>query len=133
MNKKDLEEFLQEHFELYQKPESWFRKAVKLRNAASRLYVSLESDLSNYDAAISNARAKLESSGDTHAEIDCEEPDLMPVYLLHGYALENALKAILIYRNPGLIGTHKLSKTLMARARSYRASTRDFAVGSPSR
>jgi hypothetical protein len=56
-----------------------------------------------YETALGEARLLLDTSDADRAEVKCEEPNLLPVYLLHGYAIENALKAILIHRDPNLI------------------------------
>jgi hypothetical protein len=39
---------------------------------------------------------------DNRAEILADEPDVMPVYLLHGHAIENVPKYLLIHRYPKL-------------------------------
>lgn len=46
------------------------------------------------------------------AEIECDDPSVFPIFLSYGYALENGFKAIIIDRDPSLIGREKISDKL---------------------
>jgi hypothetical protein len=108
----DLERFLQNNFEFYQRPEHWFRQAVDLHETALNLSLSLRAWAEHYEAALRAAHLSLETSEHETAEVECEEPNLLPAYLLHGYAIENAFKAVLIYREPSLIRPKDLAKKI---------------------
>lgn len=108
----DLAHFLRQHFEFYQQPKSWYQKAVTLRAAASTLYASMADDLDRYENALQEAQEKLSSSADGQVEIEHDAPDVLPFYLLSGYAIENLLKAVMVYRSPSLINADHLSSKL---------------------
>ena len=108
----DIADFLRKNFEFFQRPEHWYRKAVDLRNSASILFDAVRPNIEHYEAALSVAQNMLEFSSAETADVDCDAPNILPIYMLHGYALENILKAVIIYSKPELIASDKLSEVV---------------------
>jgi len=104
------DEFLTSNFEYFQQPEHWHDKARSLRRSARAVYKLLLSDIRRYDRATCVALRKLKHR--RSAPILCNAPDVLPVFVLYGSALENALKGLLVSKDRRLIGSDRLSTKL---------------------
>lgn len=107
-----LEEFLKQNFEAFQRPRSWYVKARDLFKSAGVLASEERALVLRYETALRVASEKLSEGDVEHAEIECDEPNVFPIFLLYGYALENGLKAIIVDRDPSLIGREKVSEKI---------------------
>ena len=108
----NLDEFLRQNFMAMQRPKFWLEKARELMEAASTLANHERAAMERYIAAQDVASAKLDSTGAEQVDVECNEPNIFPIFLLYGYALENGFKAILIHDNPSLIGRDKIAGEL---------------------
>ncbi|GMO45010.1 MULTISPECIES: hypothetical protein [unclassified Bradyrhizobium] len=104
-----LDDFLKQNFEAFQHPRFWFAKAHDLFKSAGMLASEERALVLRYETALIVASEKLDNSDVEHAEIECDEPNVFPIFLLYGYALENGLKAIIVDRDPSLIGREKIA------------------------
>ncbi len=104
----DHTEFLEKNFEHLQSPQSWYSKGLNLRRSARYLYKATLPDIRRYEAARRRASRLLERSNKEFVTIRCREPEVLPIIALHGLALENVFKAVIVNRSPELI----LSKTM---------------------
>lgn len=91
-NKRFVEEFANPH--------SWFMMANELHEQATEIY-----ERRNRSAITTQTNAKGEIVRRTRA-ID------KSVFLLGGFALENAIKAFLVYENPSWVSNGRLSRSL---------------------
>lgn len=99
----NVDEFIKANFDHYRQAGHWHWKALSLRRSAALLYSSMKPEIDRYVAALEDAHSRLDESGGNLELIMADEPDLMCVYLLHGYSIENILKALLIHQNPKLL------------------------------
>jgi hypothetical protein len=105
----DLSEFLRENFEYYQHARHWYSKAIDLRKSSEVLAAEILPQVDAYEAAVLCAEEQLDKTSSSSAEIKCDEPNVLPIYLLYGYALENAFKAVIISKDPSLIRAEKIA------------------------
>lgn len=108
----NLDEFFGQYFECLQRPEFWFGKATQLRRSARYLYKATLADIRRYEAARKIASRRLSNSNRQIVAIRCREPEVLPIFMLHGLSLENAFKALLVSRDPNLISSKKISPKL---------------------
>lgn len=104
------EQFLQKNYQYLQEPHHWRDKAVSLRAMANALYGKALPDLRLYEKARKVALKALKHR--RVVTVKAVEPDILPAIALYGAALENAFKALMVSKNPALIGAHKLSGKL---------------------
>ena len=83
-----------------------------------------------YDDAVKHAQGIAFSEGnDTgHAEIKARTPNYPPAQVLYAYAIENALKGLIVAKNPHLIDGDRLNKTLHSHDLRSLADTATFQV-----
>lgn len=109
----NLNEFLRDNFRAFQQPQFWLDKAVNLRRSARTLYTATRPDIRRYEAAWREASKKIDLSDKKTVPIKCREPEVLPIFLLYGFALENALKALIVSRDATLIDPNRISKKLL--------------------
>jgi hypothetical protein len=107
------EKFLENHFKWYQAPHHWYAKAFELRRSARALYKALLPGLRRHEQAAKRAKRVLDQGVRQVVAIRSHSPDVRPVYMLYGFALENLLKGLLIARTPHLISERSLSKRIV--------------------
>jgi hypothetical protein len=100
--------FLQQNFRHYQAWYHWFGKAQKLKRAALILYQADLPELRLYDAAYKKALEEIGEEG--KAPVRHPHPDMLPAFSLFGSALESIFKGLMVSKDPGLIGAHRLSE-----------------------
>ncbi|MET4323597.1 hypothetical protein [Bradyrhizobium sp. RT5a] len=108
----DISEFLEKNYQFFQQPEHWWEKAIELRRAARNLYRATLPDIRRYESACKKAANKFLKSTRDEALIKCREPQVLPVFMLHGMSLENAFKALIVCRNSKLVGSNKILRDL---------------------
>jgi hypothetical protein len=107
-----LEKFIEDQFVASQDPKFWWRKANNLRRVARTLYRATIPDIRRYNLARQTALKRLARRGRKTAVVRCREPEITPIFMLHGFALENAFKAVVIHQERSLISRKKLSDKL---------------------
>jgi hypothetical protein len=110
MAQQSDEQFLQEHYQWFQKSDHWHDKALSLRAMANALYSKALPGLRRYEKARKAAQKELRDR--SVVPIKAVEPDILPAIALYGAALENALKGLMVSQEPTLIGARKLSPKL---------------------
>jgi hypothetical protein len=101
-----------------QVPTVWLNSADQLRHAAEIILVDQTSREIAYfqavDVAGKEAVGLAIAAPDGKATVEIKEPapNYLPGQLLYAFALENLLKAILCFKNPGWMNESKLSKKL---------------------
>jgi hypothetical protein len=105
-------------FKWAQTPVMWFLNAQSLRDAAEIILGDQSKREKPYleaaDKAGKEAQAAAFTSSDglAQAEIACESPNYGPAQLLYAFAMENALKGLIVIQNPGLIASPEISKSI---------------------
>jgi hypothetical protein len=107
---KEEDSFLRQHFKYYQEWDHWLEKAKKLKRASLILYNADLPDLQLYDQAYKKALEEIGEEG--KAPVRHRHPDMLPAFSMFGSALENLFKAVMVYKDPGLISADKLSQDL---------------------
>src|SRR5262245_58073328 len=106
---------LQALFQAAQKPSAWFMTAEHLRDAAEIILRDQVAQQTLYLQAVwrasgeARAAAAIAPDGSASAEINCESPNYLPAQLLYAFAIENALKGLIITENPTLLSRTKIS------------------------
>jgi hypothetical protein len=112
----------------------WLYCAERLRGAAETILADqLKQEVPYFqavDAAHTEAIVKAQDApdGSASAEIHCQPPNYLPAQLLYAFALENALKGLILARNPGLISPQNLSKRIKSHDLIELAKDAGFAV-----
>jgi hypothetical protein len=75
------------------------------------------------------AKACAIPNGSGSAEIQCIPPNYLPGQMLCAFALENALKGLMIANDPSLAGDTKLNQLIMNHDLAKLAKEGNFAVG----
>jgi len=104
----ELEVFRRACFQAAQSPSNWLSCAKRLRDAAEVIFQSAASKEAEYRDAYAVAVAEA-SEGDGKAEIRCDPPNYLPGQVLCAFALENALKGLMIAGDPSLKDETKLN------------------------
>jgi len=108
----------QQFFRAAQSPSNWLLTAERLQQAAEVQIAHEDQFLVPYlrahDDATKVAMADAYSPGKKagHAEVLARAPNYPPAQLLYAYAIENALKGLIITNDPNLSNPDKLDKTL---------------------
>ena len=114
MRKKPLSP--SEYFRIAQAPVMWFQSAQKLRSAAEIIISNQQEQERPYFRAVDDAGvhaawlAQSAPEGTASVDILCEPPNYLPAQLLYAFAIENALKGLMLACDPELVGAEKLSK-----------------------
>jgi hypothetical protein len=85
-------------FAAAQQPVAWLLTAERLAEAAEVIVASQAALEEQYQRAYEAAVAELEASPNGIAEIRHREPNYLPAGMLYGFAIENALKGLIIAR-----------------------------------
>ncbi|KFG67124.1 hypothetical protein [Microvirga sp. BSC39] len=107
-------------FKAAQSPGNWFLSAERLRDAAEIILRDQLAEEQPYFAAVHKAGEEAQAaaihdpSGSADAEITYLPPNYLPAQLLYAYAMENALKGLMVARNPELIVPGSISKRLQS-------------------
>jgi hypothetical protein len=94
----------------------WFRSAERLQSAAEIIISDQQEQDGPYFRAVDDAGVEAASlaqndpEGTASVDILCEPPNYLPAQLLYAFAIENALKGLLVARDPELAGAEELSK-----------------------
>ena len=130
----DLKEFGKELYKAAQLPLSWLLSAERLCAAAEAIIAhELPSEKPYFEAyaiAQKEAAAKAYAAGNEGgvAEIRAIPPNYPPAQLLYAYAIENALKGLIVANTPALIEERKLSDALKSHDLIKLAEKAAFAV-----
>jgi hypothetical protein len=107
-----------ELFKAAQQPVLWFSGAERLRDAAEIILGDQIKREGPYLEAKDKAGQEAEaaavtaSDGSAQAEIACEQPNYGSAQLLYAFAMENALKGLIVTRNPGSVESPKISNSI---------------------
>lgn len=105
-------------FRAAQNPVGWLLSAERLRDAAEIIFqheVAFEIPYFRaHDEAVQKALAiACTGTNDAgHSEIACRPPNYPPAQVLYAYAIENALKGLIVANDPTLINGDRLSVAL---------------------
>lgn len=105
-------------FKIMQGAKFWLLRAQELKEAAEIILVEQKGLAAKYERAVDEAGAKAEaqaeeaSDGCAQVEIECREPNFRPAEMLLGFAVENALKGIIIVGDPTLTSEDKLARII---------------------
>src|SRR5262245_26323903 len=108
----------EELFKAAQQPVRWFSSAERLRDAAEIIFSDQIKREGPYLEAQNKAGKEAEAAASGQAEIACEQPNYGPAQLLYAFAMENALKGLIVTRNPGSIASPKISNIIKSRRHS---------------
>jgi hypothetical protein len=100
-------------FEAAQQPVAWLSKAQRLAGAAEAIVASQAALEEGYSRAYDAAVAELEASMNRIAEIRHPEPNYLPAGMLYGFAIENALKGLIIAKGLGTVSRSKIDPKIM--------------------
>ncbi len=124
----------QQIFKAAQQPALWLISAEALRDAAE-VIIKREDDylvpyLRAHDEAVNVAMGIACAEGEKagHAEIAAKTPNYPPAQVLYAYAIENALKGLIVANDPGLIKGDKLDAALKDHDLLELAERADFTV-----
>lgn len=135
MTPAEAEAFRKLNFRGGQNPSSWLAWAERLRDAAEAIFANEVHNEVPYfrahAAATGEAMAKACAipNGSGSAEIQCIPPNYLPGQMLCAFALENALKGLMIANDPSLAGDTKLNQLIMNHDLAKLAKEGNFAVG----
>jgi hypothetical protein len=90
-------------YEAAQAPSAWLATAEKLAEAAETIATSQATLEEGFQRACEAAFAEAEASESCEAEITHVEPNYLPAGLLYGFAMENALKGLIIAKQPAVV------------------------------
>jgi hypothetical protein len=127
MMPNELEAFRKANFRAGQSPSSWLEWAERLRDAAEVIFVSEASKetqyLEAYAVAVDEAR-----KGSGIAEVRSDPPNYLPGQMLCAFALENALKGLMVANDPSLMDDTKLNRLIVCHDLSALAKAANFAL-----
>jgi hypothetical protein len=103
----EVEAFRKACFRAAQNPSSWLECAERLRDAAEVIFENEGSREAEYREACAVAVAEAKKS-DGIAQIQCDPPNYLPGQMLYAFAVENALKGLMVVGDPSLKGDTKL-------------------------
>jgi hypothetical protein len=109
-------------FKSAQSPEMWFLSTERLRDASEVILRDQLAKEQPYFAAVQKASAEAQlaaikdTSGSAYVDIARTPPNYLPAQLLYAFAMENALKGLIVARNPELISPNRISKKLNTHA-----------------
>jgi len=132
MDKKPLSQ--SEYFRAAQTPVMWFLSARRLRSAAEIIISDQQEQERPYFQAVDDAGVEAASlaqsapEGSASVEIFCEPPNYLPAQLLYAFAIENALKGLMLAHNPQLTGAKKLSSRVKSHDLVALAKDAEFTV-----
>ena len=102
-------------YRLAQRPVAWLRTAERLRDAAELILLNQEPQevafFQDVDRAGIEAEAAAASSADRSgiADVLIDAPNYLPAQMLYAFALENALKGLMIEASPELVSDVAIS------------------------
>jgi hypothetical protein len=102
----------EEFFKAAQTPGAWLATAQGLAEAAKAIVGSQEALEEGYQRACEIASAEAEASENGIAEIRHVAPNYLPAGLLYGFAIENALKGLIVAKQPGVVSESKIGKEI---------------------
>lgn len=97
-------------FKAGQDPSFWLSSAIRLFEAAEIIFDSQELIKVEYDRAFEAAVEEADRTG--RADILSEQPNYQPAEMLCGFAIENALKGIIVANEPSRISDTQLDREL---------------------
>jgi hypothetical protein len=130
----DLDRFARDLFKSAQAPVSWLLSAERLQDAAEVILRHEQqfevSYFQAYEEAQQKAVAEAYADGQTAgvAEIEARPPNYPPAQLLYAFAIENALKGLIVASKPHLINDEKLSRALTSHDLIALAREAEFTV-----
>lgn len=113
----------------------WFLSAERLRGAAEIILGDQVKQEISYFKAVDDAgiaavgAAHNAPDGSASVEISCPPPNYLPARLLYAFAIENALKGLIVARNPGLVSPRKISKSIKSHDLIKLAKGARFSLG----
>lgn len=135
----EREAFRKLTFKGAQNPSSWLSWAERLSDAAELIFageVHKEVPYFRAHAAATNealAKACAIPNGTGSAEIQCDPPNYLPGQMLCAFALENALKGLMIAHDPSLAGETKLNRVIKNHDLLGLAEAANFSIGGDER
>jgi hypothetical protein len=123
----DVEAFRKANFRAGQQPSAWLGWAERLQDAAETIFASEAPKEAAYLAAYAVAVDKAEK-GTGSAEISCDPPNYLPGQMLCAFALENALKGLMVANAPSLMDDTKLNKLIVCHDLLTLAKAANFAI-----
>lgn len=102
----------QKLFKAAQSPTMWLSLAHGLAQAGEAILREQESAARAYEDAVKAAGERLERTGEKRTEIEAEAPNYRSAHLLYAFALENALKGLVVAKDPSLTTRLKLAPVL---------------------
>jgi len=127
MTPEEAEAFRKANFRAGQSPSSWLEWAERLRDAAEAIFTSEAPKEAAYLEAYAVAVAEAEK-GTGVAEIQCDPPNYLPGQMLCAFALENALKGLIVASDPSLKDDTKLNQLMRRHDVLALAKDANFAV-----
>ena len=95
-------------FKAAQDPAGWLTTAERLAEAAEGIVSSQDALKEGYQRAYEAAESELEASHDGIVEIGHREPNYLPPGMLYGFAIENALKGLIIAKGGASVSEKKI-------------------------
>jgi hypothetical protein len=108
MASDEIEAFRKACFQAAQSPSNWLTCAERLRDAAEVIFKSEASREVEYRHAYAVAVDEA-NKGDGKADIQCDPPNYLPGQMLRAFAVENALKGLIVAGDPSLKDGTKLN------------------------
>jgi hypothetical protein len=100
-------------FQAAQRPIMWFLSAERLRDAAEIILTNQSKQEMPFSRAVEEAQLAAITAPDRSAQIAYLPPNYRPGQLLYAFAMENALKGLMVAQNPGLTSSrHSISKSI---------------------
>jgi hypothetical protein len=127
MTPEEADAFRKANFREGQSPSSWLEWAERLRDAAEPIFTSEASKEAAYLEAYAIAVDKAEK-GAGIAEIQCDPPNYLPGQMLCAFALENALKGLMVIGDASLKDDTKLNQLILRHDLLALARDAKFAV-----
>jgi hypothetical protein len=98
----------EDFFRVGQSPGAWLATAEKLAEAAETIAANQAKLKQGYQDACEVAAKESEASESGVAEIRHVEPNYLPAGLLYGFAIENALKGLIIANQPDILSASRI-------------------------
>jgi hypothetical protein len=105
-------------FRRRRKPATWLVSAERLRAAAEIILGDQVKQEVPYFRAVDDARhealmaAIAAPDGSAHVQVACVSPNYLPGQILYAFAMENALKGLMVARNPALVSPRRIDNSL---------------------